>query len=411
MSLKVIDKEYEQYIRFYLDSVIIPKKFNKDKTYYYSNPNRKFVSYIQDFAGNKNYLFSYPLSVTWNLTSACNLRCVHCLYKEIGYNNENDLTNEQALALADELINDFGITYIIFTGGEIFLRKDIIDIIRRFKENNIGIRLLTNGALLNDEQINEISELFNPYTDSMNISLDAFTDETFIKIRGKDLLKKITGNIKKLTDKKVRVNAVCTVNKINYSEVLDIYNLSKDLGVYGFIAGKAVPYDKSHYSLIADNKDLFKLYYNIMKNEISDGPVLTANFWTPSELLNFPEVKNIIEEKHYQNLIKKYHKQVKSFSCQYHDKITIQSDGTIYLCLEALANNIAPLGNYKKNSLKEIWENRWDNMLFKPANTENSPCKHCKYNTYCNSGCMVKNYLKTKDIEKLHNPVCLVNIH
>ena len=404
--MKNIDSEYEQYIRFYLDTTIVPKESKENVTYYYTNPSKKFVSFIKKASGKEDYLLSYPMSAAWNLTSACNLRCVHCLYNDTGYNNTNDLSTEQALKLADELINDFGITYVMLTGGEIFTRKDTLDIIRRFKKNNVGVRLLTNAALLEDEQIDEIAELFNPYTDSMHISLDGATNETFKKIRRTDLFGKITQNIKKLTDKKVRVNAVCTVNKINYSEVVDTYKLSKDLGIYCFIVGRVAYYNNSHTDLIVSNRDLFKLYYELMQNEYLAEPLLSANFWTPAEVFNIPEVREIAKESYYQDLINLHHKKIKSVSCQYHDKIAIQSDGTIYLCLEALAYNMAPLGSFKENSLKEIWENRWDNMLFKPRKIENMKCKNCKYNVYCNSGCPVKAYFASGDVNAPQVPSC-----
>lgn len=66
--------------------------------------------------------------------------------------------------------------------------------------------------------------------------------------------------------------------------------------------------------------------------------------------------------------------------------------------MEALISDLSPLGNYKKNSLLEIWENRYENMLFQLSKIKNMACHKCGYNKFCNSGCMVKAYMRTKDL-------------
>lgn len=393
-----IDKEYDKYIRFYLDSLLDRPVLKKDFQIYPTGPNKKYVTYMQKLTGNEDYLLTYPISAIWNLTSACNFRCVHCLYNDTEYLSDNDLSPQQAMKLSDELINDFGIVYVLLTGGEIFLRKDLMDLIRKFKSNNVAIKLLTNASLITDEQIDELSELFNPYTDSMQISLDGATNETFKKIRRTDSFGKITENIRKLCDKKINVTVVCTVNTINYNEVIDTYKLSDQLGVYGFLASILEYHNESHSKLMVPTRDLFKLYYELAKCETSKTPGLSINFFSPIDILNIPEVRTIIEEERYQNLIKTQFSEAKPWACQHHDKIAIQSDGTLYLCMEALTSNLAPLGNYKKNSLLEIWENRYENMLFQPRKIENMACNKCSYNKFCNSGCMVKAYMRTKNL-------------
>jgi len=395
--VKSISREYEKYIRFYLDSVIIPSEKKLNRTLYYSNPSKPFMAHIKQGADDDNYLFSTPMAVNWNLTSSCNFRCVHCLYNNTEYSNANDLSAKEAMALTEELINDFGVTFVILTGGEIFMRKDTMDIIRTLKRNNVAVRLLTNAALLNDEIIDELSEIFNPYVDSIHISLDGAKSETYEKIRGTKFFDKIVHNIKKLTDKNVKVLTVCTVNKINYDEVVDIYKLSVDLGVYSFISGNMIIHNPGHEKLMVPNNDLFKLFYKLSQAE-SPETVLSAKFFSQSELINISEVQTILEEPKYQKLLQKYYKNILPRTCQHNEKIAIQADGTIYLCLEALAHNVAPLGNYRDNSLLEIWENRFDNILFQPRRIEDMVCNGCKYNVFCNGGCPVKAYIRTKNL-------------
>ena len=399
------DENTEKYVRFYLDSLLTPEEKIADKGIYPVNPAKKFVTYVQECSGEDDYLFSYPMSIFWNVTSACNFRCVHCLYNNTEYDSTNDLSESEAESLAEELI-DKGLTYAVLTGGEIFTRPDIMNIIHKFKSNNVALRLLTNASLIRDEQIKELAQIFNPYTDSVDISLDGATDKTFKIIRNTDSFKCIIENIKKLTENNIKVTTVCTANKINYSEVPEIYNLSQELGVYSFICGNTVEYNTSHEGLSLTNAELFKLYYDLEKNKTINGTNLSVNFWSVPELLNLDEVIKIINEEHYQNIIQKNYTKNITRNCNFHDKLAIQSDGTMYLCQEAMFNKIAPLGNYKESSFEEIWKNRLNNELFQPRKIEKMVCNECRYQKYCNSGCMVKAYLSSGTINSPQIPSC-----
>lgn len=399
----ISDKDYDKYIRFYLDSIFNPPK--TDKKIEFNRYHKAMYSYIKKYSGDEDYLFSTPLVVYWNLTQACNFRCAHCLYNETEYSSNDDLSTEQALNLADELI-EAGVVAVNLSGGEVFLRHDTMDIIRRFKENNIAVHVFTNGSLLTDEIIDELAELFNPYTDEVLISLDAATDETFRKIRHSDKFSKINENVKKLADKGVFVINSFTINNINKNEVFDTFNLSKSLGANKFLIGVMNNYNDSHVKLNVETRELFKIYYDLSKNESFDNSDLPP-FWKTDELLNIPEVVKILREPHYQKLIKEQYKDTLLKSdCHSHDKLSIQSNGRIYLCSNALFYDLAPLGSYKENSFEEIWEKRWDNILFQPRNREKSECSACEYNTWCNGGCKIDAYIKSGTVNAPAIPNC-----
>ena len=79
-----------------------------------------------------DFLFSKPVYAWWDLTSACNFRCIHCLYNDTEYASKNDLTTERASLLVDELI-EAGVVYVVLSGGEIFMRPDLLDIVKKLK--------------------------------------------------------------------------------------------------------------------------------------------------------------------------------------------------------------------------------------------------------------------------------------
>ena len=98
----------------------------------------------------------YPLnSIYLYVTDRCNLRCKHCwiepLYCEDCEDNNNNEFNLKYLKKAIEDAREIGLNRVKVTGGEPFLRKDIIDIIEYLHAQNITVDIETNGTLVNKE--------------------------------------------------------------------------------------------------------------------------------------------------------------------------------------------------------------------------------------------------------------------
>ena len=82
-----------------------------------------------------------------SLTEACNLRCVYCMPEgDVCFKNDNGLTDDEIKYLID-VFGDIGLKKIRFTGGEPLLRKNIVELVSKAKEKEIGkIALTTNGV-------------------------------------------------------------------------------------------------------------------------------------------------------------------------------------------------------------------------------------------------------------------------
>lgn len=387
--------EVESAIRFYLDNILdTNQKVIPDEPD--MNAVKPFKNYILNQAP-EGFKFSRPMFAWWNLTSACNLRCIHCLYNNTEYSNKNDLSAKEAFRLAEELIEDFGIVEIALTGGEIFLRKDLINIVKLFKENNVAVKLMTNATLIKEDDIKILGKLLNPYADSVQISLDGASADTYAKIRLTKDFDKVINNIKQLTASGIRVIAAQTVNSINLDETLELYRLCGKIGVKDFIAGKMLYYNESHKDLMVSDDKYFILAQKLLSNKL-EKTSLKLGFFKPIDLLNHPLVEKILQEEKYQQLLKSY-KIPLLRSCNLNDKIFINSDGKVYMCLEAICDE-ALMGDFRKNSLLEIWGNRNSNVFFKPRNT----CYECKYNKICNSGCLAKAFRKFGTINMPERP-------
>ena len=119
-----------------------------------------------------------PLQVSIEVTRRCPLECLHC------YNNlpmgdldakRREMTKEEHFRVLDELV-EMGCFWILYTGGEIFARKDFLEIYTYAKKKGFLITLFTNGILINEQIANYLAE-WPPF--AIEITLYGRTRETY----------------------------------------------------------------------------------------------------------------------------------------------------------------------------------------------------------------------------------------
>jgi mycofactocin radical SAM maturase len=120
-----------------------------------------------------------PICLTWEITYACNLECVHCLSSS-GQRDPDELTTEQAFAVLDEL-KELQVFYINIGGGEPMVRRDFFEIIEHSVANGIGVKFSTNGAFIDKKNAQRLAAM--DYLD-IQISLDGADAATNDPIRG-----------------------------------------------------------------------------------------------------------------------------------------------------------------------------------------------------------------------------------
>ena len=124
-----------------------------------------------------------PLNVSIEVTRRCPLECQHC------YNNlaiadhearSQELSKEEHFRLLDELV-DLGCFWLLYTGGEIFARKDFLEIYTYAKRKGFLITLFTNGTLITDRIASYLKE-WPPF--AIEITLYGRTKETYEALTG-----------------------------------------------------------------------------------------------------------------------------------------------------------------------------------------------------------------------------------
>jgi radical SAM protein with 4Fe4S-binding SPASM domain len=92
-------------------------------------------------------------SISWNLTQRCNLFCAHCYMSAFsGADTANELSTAECRRVMDEIAQVNPQVFLILTGGEPLLRKDIFDLAAYATEKDFTVVLGTNGVLLREPQ-------------------------------------------------------------------------------------------------------------------------------------------------------------------------------------------------------------------------------------------------------------------
>ncbi|MEO5725221.1 MAG: mycofactocin radical SAM maturase [Ilumatobacteraceae bacterium] len=120
-----------------------------------------------------------PICLTWELTYACNLQCVHCLSSS-GRRDPRELTTAEAKRVLDEL-RDLQVFYINIGGGEPTIRRDFFELVEYSIGNGIGVKFSTNGAFIDAAKARRMAAM--DYLD-IQISLDGLDAVTNDAVRG-----------------------------------------------------------------------------------------------------------------------------------------------------------------------------------------------------------------------------------
>lgn len=184
---------------------------------------------VLDFATNKRNEWEKQhklYSVVFELTPRCNLNCVHCYLN--AHHESKELSYDEIIEIID-ILYDKEVLFLTFTGGDVFTRKDFLDIYLYAKKKGFIVEIYTNGVLISDRVIDVLKE-YPPLL--VDISLYGSREETFYKVTGvKGAFEKVIRNIQKLLDAKIRVSMKAPVLNLYYDELPQIKAIAEKFGI------------------------------------------------------------------------------------------------------------------------------------------------------------------------------------
>ena len=188
------------------------------------------------------------------VTDRCNLRCFYCMPEEgIKYVARQDLLTYEEMERIVQLLAQMGISKIRITGGEPFLRRNMMDFLWRLShiEGIEKINITTNGTLTAPL----IPDLKKMGIHSVNLSLDTLDEKRFYEITRRDELSKVMTTFEQLLKYHIptKINAVVMENK-NIDDIIPMVKLSKDYPIsVRFIEEMPFNGAGSHYPILVWN--------------------------------------------------------------------------------------------------------------------------------------------------------------
>jgi radical SAM protein with 4Fe4S-binding SPASM domain len=187
-----------------------------------------------------------PQTVFWEITSECNLKCLHCVVSA-DKKLDGELCTQSCCNFIDEL-KAFGIRDLVLSGGEPLIRDDFYHIARYARSRNIAVQLATNGVLVTGKVAKELKKL----DISVQVSLDGSNAEIYGRFRGcKKAFPKVIRGIENLVNEGVDLTIGTVFSNHNLDDIPDMLKLVERHGVKIF---RLIPFIPSGRGKI--NRDL-----------------------------------------------------------------------------------------------------------------------------------------------------------
>lgn len=336
-------------------------KFSLDSHKLKYHPNA-----VADFYNDKNV---DPIYVEISPTAFCNHRCVFCHYNHLGH--EGKFGKNRMLELVDELAQA-NTKSLVFAGiGEPLLNKETIPAIKSAKSKGIDVAMSTNGALMKEDDMEDIAKSLT----WIRFSFNAATKENYAEIhKAKETdFELVLANIKKLADVKKATNSDITIG-IQYvvlpqtrNNIEELAKRLKENGADYFVIKHFYEHEQSEFSktsLLISEDELSTL--QAFASEISDD-----NF---SMIVRSRE--NLTQHRIYN----------KCYGLPF--IVYIRENGDVYTCFSYQHDEKTVLGNINDSSFNQIWNSETKQAAIDhinnniEKNTCQPNCRHHQINNY-----------------------------
>jgi SynChlorMet cassette radical SAM/SPASM protein ScmE len=335
---------------------------------------------------SEKHIMPTPRNVDIAITGRCNLACSYCFYADemIGH---SDLPTDRWLAFFEEL-GRLNVMTVCLTGGEVFTRRDLFELIDGITSNHMRYQLLTNGTLITEKTLAKFeTRNRRQRLNSIQVSIDGSQAEVHDKSRPDSFNKAVRG-LKLLLDAKYPVTVRVTINRYNVDNLEDIARfLLEEVGLPAFSTNDAFPCGatdrvEGDITLTLQQKqkaakvllDLNRRYQG--RIGANAGPLAAAREF---ERIKEVQAKGRIEISGRSKLS----------SCNgVFNQLAILHDGTIVPCHNL---SVVHLGEIGIDKLQKIWlEHPILHSLRQrqqiPLNSLET-CKDCHYQGFCAGGC------------------------
>lgn len=323
--------------------------------------------------------------IQYEVNDACNLRCSHC-YHGLKVIKENPITLERLFedieGLKQVLEQDYEIT-ICLSGGEVLLRKDLLDMVLKIAMAGHATFLLTNGTLITPELARR---LYLRGVEMARISFDGGTAEVHDAIRGKGQFEKSIAGVQVFQESGQRVTLSQTLmqgHNDSPEQLESLFEMARREGI--------------------GRLNFFRMFgHGDAKNTpayvYTDGQRFKAvleNLWDLAS--RYPDLDVVIKDPLAKNIELPRPANLNLDVCCYIKKthLSVAASGKVYACRKLEKH----VGDLFTDTLANIWQN--NQLLQQMADRRiymHGKCRSCPINTECQGGCLAASYGQTGEL-------------
>jgi len=313
---------------------------------------------IQQDQGNNQSPHTYNLRIVHlKLTDDCNLRCKYCYAQSGG--KSKILTNADLEKIAKEIASISPSVEYVLSGGEPLLNPECLKFAVKIKNTGNQAHLLSNGILIDNTNVKQISEIF----DLIKISLDGASEKTHSLTRGNNNFNKVTNTIELLHKHNANILIAMTVTRENLQ---DIPKLVKRYG----------------------SQLTFQPFFNAGRGRNNNDLALTGREYYEA-LASVPGVSPM-------SAIDKVLSRARNkgiFKCAIGDaEISISQNGDVFPC-QMLDDPLFLAGNIHQTPLTNIYHNSEVLNKVRKLNITNiAECKVCPIRLICGGACRARSF-------------------
>lgn len=354
---------------------------------YYQETEQKVGMSTQDYFLEEVQDRPKISALQFELSSRCNERCIHCYIP----NGKKNAGFDMPLAKVKKILDEFaemGGLHVTLSGGEAFLHKNLMEIVRYCREKDLKISILSNLISLKDEHIPVLKECNLSLIQVSLYSVEPEVHDMITTVKGS--CKKTMAAIEKLVAADIPVQISCPIMKANKDSYVGVVEYGNKFSIkvqidYTIMARADFSTDNLDQRLSMDEKE--KLLREIIEKDIE---------YRKGTLKQIPQSEAMILD------FEKF-KQQPLCGVGY-DNCCITANGDVYPCAGWQSY---VLGNVFKQSLREIWESS-ERIKFLRKTTQASfpKCLECEAFDFC-ARCLVRNYNESNgDMFKIPQAFC-----
>jgi SynChlorMet cassette radical SAM/SPASM protein ScmE len=353
-----------------------------------------------------SWILEAPRSMELSLTGRCNLECAYCYYADemVG---RRDLPAEAWLDFFMEL-KSLAVRNLTLSGGEVFMRRDLWQLIDGIVDARMRYGILSNGTLITEKTVGQLLQGGRRCRlDSIQISIDGSCAAVHDQSRGIGSFEKALRGLRLLKDAGLPVTVRVTVNRHNVDDLAKTARLLLDeIGLSKFSTNDAMPMGMgcAHQDsiVITPQQRLTAMKTLVRLEKAYPGRIMASAgslaLWHMFREMEQARATGVPVQRWKMGVLS-------SCGCMFL-KLAVHHDGIIAPCNMLAA---ASLGTINTTPLRSIWQNH---PLLKEMRargnipiSEVSGCRGCDWAPYCNGGCPAVEYTRTGNLY-VANPSC-----